>query len=149
MMNKIIIEMKKVNKTTILLKRLTIKESNKVFQLSQEAIILGNFLLDLQLQEKNPTEFTQRLLWLSKGIYSIRLYHKPEKIIGYALFYKLGKTYYEGLCILPSYYHPSILEQTREQLAELAKFCYGVKYFEKEKTMYTSKYNKLLQGISV
>lgn len=141
--------MKKVNKTVILLKRLTMKECNKVFQLSQEAIIRGNFLLDLQLQERNPTEFTQRLLWLSKGTYSIRLYHKPEKIIGYALFYKLGKTYYEGICILPSYYHPLVFEQTREQLAELAKFCYGVQYFEKEKIKHTNKYNKLLQDIPI
>ena len=141
--------MKKINKTAILLKRLTMKECNKTFQLSQNAIILGNFLLDLQLQEKDPIAFTQRLLWLSKGIYGIRLCHEPEKTIGYALFYKLGKIYYEGLCILPSYYHPLVLDHIREQLAELAKFCYGVQYFEKEKTMHPNKYNKLLEGTSI
>lgn|GEM_PF-1501189 len=119
--------MKNQKKTAVFLRMLTMKESNEIFQLSKGGIIFGNFLQDLQLQEEKPVEFTQRLLWLTKGFYSIRLHHEPEKIVGYTLFYKSGESFYDSLCILPDYYHPGIINQTREQMAELAKFCYGLK----------------------
>lgn len=118
--------MKNRKKTAILLKRLAMKECEEIFQLSQEAIVFGNFLQDLSLNGERGRGFTQRLLWLAKAPYTIRSQYEPEKIIGYALLYKSGTSYYHGICIRPDCHHPTIIDQTREQIAALAKFCYNV-----------------------
>lgn len=127
--------MKSVSRTTIFLRRLSLKEKDEVFQLSQQAIVFGNFFQDLQLQGEQPTEFVQRLLWLSKGLYAICLQQHPEKTIGYTLYYKSGKSFQNGLCILPGYYHPLLVDQVRDQIAELAKFCYGIKDIGQDKVI--------------
>jgi len=118
--------MKNEKTTPILLKRMSGKESDQIYLLSQKAIVLGDFFQDMQLCGEKPLAFVQRLLWLSKGFYTIRLQHEPEEIIGYSLLYKKNKSYYVGFCILPDYYYLPVIEQAGEQLSRLAKFCAGI-----------------------
>lgn len=118
--------MNTANKTNVLLKTLSMKDCNEIFCISREGIVTGNFLQDLQLNENSPIEFTQRLLWLSKGLYTIRLDYDPKKIVGYTLFYRLNVAFFRSLCILSDFYRPAIISQVHEQMSELGKFCYGI-----------------------
>jgi hypothetical protein len=118
--------MKNKKDTTIFLKRMGGKESDEIYQLSQGAIVIGDFLQDMQLKGEKPVAFVQRLLWLSKCFYTIRLQHDPTKIIGYSLLYKKAKTFYSSFCVLPTPHYLNIVDQAREQLIRLAKFSCGV-----------------------
>lgn len=128
--------MKNKKTTPILLKRMSGKESDQIYLLSQEAIVLGNFLQDLQLNGEKPLVFVQRLLWLSKGFYTIRLQHEPQKIIGYSLLYKKDNSFYQGFCILPNYYYTAVIEEAREQLSRLARFCAGITDIKSSNNIY-------------
>lgn len=125
------------------------KEHREIFQLSREALTLSNFLQDLQLDDDKPTKFTQRLLWLSKGHYTVRPQDHPKKVIGYALIYKMGKSYYEGICLSPEYYYPAIIDQIYEQLFELAKFCYGIQTMTKKGKFHFPIQHSLLQEATI
>jgi hypothetical protein len=138
-------KMNKENSTSILLKKLTMKEHQEIFQLSKRGLLFSDFLQDLKLDENKSIAFTQRLLWLSKGHYSVRPQNQPKKVIGYTLFYKSGKSYYDGLCLLPEYYFPSVVDQIYEQLLELAKFCCGVQVVNKKRFVFPVKENLLRQ----
>jgi hypothetical protein len=138
-------EMNNRNGKVILLKKLTMREHQEIFQLSKRGLLFSDFLQDLKLDENKSIAFTQRLLWLSKGHYSIRPQSQPKKVIGYTLFYKSGKSYYDGLCLLPEYYFPSVVNQIYEQLLELAKFCCGVQVINKRRFIFSGKYKMYIE----
>jgi len=129
------------NSKSILLKKLTMKEHQEIFQLSKSGLLFSDFLQDLKLDENKSIAFAQRLLWLSKGHYSVRPQNQPKKVIGYTLFYKSGKSYYDGLCLLPEYYFPSVVDQIYEQLLELAKFCCDIQVVNKRRFIFPVKDN--------
>lgn len=110
----------------IVLKKLCLNNADKFFKLHQHPIILGQYVKDLDMYGETPIGFTKRLLWLSKGIYTIRLSSAPETIIGSSLIYKANNEFHYGGTLLPDYRGKGILLKAFEQSIELAKYCYGI-----------------------
>ncbi|MFC6101470.1 GNAT family N-acetyltransferase [Olivibacter domesticus] len=122
--------MKNHHDQSIVLKKLCLTDAEEFFHLHRQPAVFGTYMQELNMnEEEKPLDFTKRLLWLSKGIYSIRLTDKPELIIGSALIYKGGSEkneFYFGGTLLPNYHGKGILLKAFDQIIELAKYCYGI-----------------------
>lgn len=122
--------MKKYHDQSIVLKKLCLTDAEEFFYLHRQPAVFGKYMQELNMTEEHtPLDFTKRLLWLSKGIYTIRLADKPASIIGSALIYKVGrekKDFYFGGTLLPKYHGKGILLKAFDQIIELAKYCYGI-----------------------
>lgn len=116
--------MKSKNEQSIVLKKLCLTDAEEFFYLHRQPAVFGKYMQDLNMDgEEVPLNFTKRLLWLSKGIYTIRLAENPAPIIGSALIYKGGKEkkeFYFGGTLLPDYHGNGILLKAFDQIIEPA-----------------------------
>lgn len=122
--------MKNYHDQSIVLKKLCLTDAEEFFSLHRQPAVFGKYIQDLRMDnEEVPLDFTKRLLWLTKGIYTIRLAENPKPIIGSALIYKGGNeknAFYFGGTLLPNYHGKGILLKAFDQVIELAKYCYGI-----------------------
>lgn len=121
--------MKKEKSSGIVLKKLNVKEGDGFLSLHNYPTVCGSYFEELYVQGESGVSFTQRLLWLSKCAYTIRLKSDPEKIIGACLIYRnihKGNQHVFGGTLLPTYRNKSLLIEAFNQIKELAKYCYGL-----------------------
>jgi len=78
-------------------------------------------------------DFTKRMLWLCKYIYTVRLKSDPEKVIGCCVLYnwnKRKKEIYFGGSLLPEYWGKGIMPNAFNQMIEMAKYCLGATFIK-------------------
>ncbi len=121
--------MKNYEKTGIVLRKLSLSEAREFCHLHSFPQQYGTYYQDLYENDESPEEFTKRLLWLAKCVYTIRLKSAPDKIIGSCMIYKGGKNrkdMYVGGTLLPEYRNKGLMVEAFNQMLEMAKYFYGV-----------------------
>ncbi|QNL49211.1 hypothetical protein H8S90_21110 [Olivibacter sp. SDN3] len=121
--------MKEERSSGIVLKKLDVKEADGFLSLHNYPTVCGSYFEALYVKGESGVSFTQRLLWLSKCAYTIRLKSDPDKIIGACLIYRdinKGNQHIFGGTLLPTYRNKSLLIEAFNQIKELAKYCYGL-----------------------
>ncbi|MEH6308252.1 GNAT family protein [Olivibacter sp. CPCC 100613] len=121
--------MKKNEKSDIVLRKLCLNEAREFCYLHSFPQQYGTYYQDLYENEESPEEFTKRLLWLSKCVYTIRIKSAPDKIIGSCMIYKGGKNrkdVYVGGTLLPEYRNKGLMVEAFNQMLEMARYFYGV-----------------------
>jgi len=122
--------MKNTNYQRIVLKKLRLAEAEDFFHLHDYPAIFGKYIQELNMEEEETAlAFTKRLLWLTEGIYTIRLSTDPQLIIGSALIYRGGESkneFHFGGTTLPAYQGRGILLNAFDQIIELSKYCYNI-----------------------
>lgn len=127
--NILYILMKKNEKSDIVLRKLCLNEAREFCYLHSFPQQYGTYYQDLYENEESPEEFTKRLLWLSKCVYTIRIKSAPDKIIGSCMIYKGGKNrkdVYVGGTLLPEYRNKGLMVEAFNQMLEMARYFYGV-----------------------
>jgi len=116
-------------KSSILLKKLVLKDAQAFYDLQAYPELCGSAYQEFYSPDEKPEEFTKRLLWLSKCIYTIRLKTDPNKIIGACMIYKSGKfkkDAYLGGTLLPQYRGEGLLFDAFNEMLEIANYFYGI-----------------------
>lgn len=135
------------NASGILLKSLRDIQTEDIYSIFQESMLLGNFMQHLQLHGDQPVDFIKRLKWLTKGFYAIKDKH-TLKSIGYSFVYKIHQSFFYGAAILPAYYNRQVLNQAMAETATLSKYCYGIEAIQFKLTVFTAAMSKQLsEGI--
>ncbi|HWV75461.1 MAG TPA: GNAT family protein [Pseudosphingobacterium sp.] len=82
---------------------------------------------------ESAEEFTKRMLWMCKYIYTIRLKRDPDKVLGSCVLYnwnKRTKEIYFGGALDPKYWGMGIMPSAFNQMMEMAKYCIGASFIK-------------------
>jgi [ribosomal protein S5]-alanine N-acetyltransferase len=82
---------------------------------------------------ESAEEFTKRMLWMCKYIYTIRLKRDPDKVLGSCALYnwnKRTKEIYFGGALDPNYWGMGIMPSAFNQMVEMAKYCIGASFIK-------------------
>lgn len=121
--------MENEKKVGIVLRKLCLNDAREFCHLLDYPEQYGTYYSDLYDDDDSPEDFTKRLLWLSKCVYTIRLKSAPDIIIGSCVIYKGGrnrKEIYVGGTLLPEYRDRGLMLEAFNQMLEMAKYFYGV-----------------------
>ncbi|GAA4803262.1 hypothetical protein GCM10023231_35310 [Olivibacter ginsenosidimutans] len=121
--------MKTANTLRTFLKKLTIKDADELLSLHTYPTMYGDYFKKMFVAGEGPQLFTQRLLWLTKCAYTIRLQAEPSKIIGACMVYSNHQhhpEYFLGGTLLSGYRQKSILLDAFDQLKDLVKYGCGI-----------------------
>ncbi|QNL49016.1 GNAT family N-acetyltransferase [Olivibacter sp. SDN3] len=113
----------------IVLKKLNLSQAKEFCDLYASPHQYGSLYYERHADDETYEEFTKRLLWLSKCIYTIRPSSEPKKVIGYCMIYKAGhrrgEVFIRGT-LLPEYGNKGLMSEAFKQVLDMAKFAYGV-----------------------
>ncbi|WP_028297586.1 GNAT family N-acetyltransferase [Olivibacter sitiensis] len=122
--------MKNLKNQEVILRKLSIEEAEIFNDIHYRPVLYGKIDCDNYAQEDNAIDFTKRMLWLCKFIYTIRLKDKPQEIIGTCTLYnwdKESKSVHFGGSLQPKYWGNGFMAAALSQMLELAKYCLGAK----------------------
>ncbi|MFC6101040.1 GNAT family N-acetyltransferase [Olivibacter domesticus] len=121
--------MENEKKAGVVLRKLCLSDAREVCHLLDYPEQYGTYCKDLYANDESPEDFTRRLLWLSKCMYTIRLKSAPTVIVGACEIYKGGqnrKEIYVGGTLLPEYRDKGLMLDAFNQMLEMARYYYGI-----------------------
>jgi len=86
-----------------------------------------------EIGEESAEDFTKRMLWLCKYVYTIRLRSIPNEVIGSCVLYnwnKRKKEIFFGGSLLPEHWGKGIMPAAFNQMIEMAKYCLGAAFIK-------------------
>lgn len=86
-----------------------------------------------EIGNESAEDFTKRMLWLCKYVYTIRLKSNPHEVIGSCVLYnwnKKKKEIFFGGSLLPEYWGKGIMPSAFNQMLEMAKYCLGAAFIK-------------------
>jgi len=125
--------MDKIKATPILLHKLTIDDAAIFDNTYARPELYWKINSDEFDQNEDAVEFTKRMLWLCKYIYTIRLRTEPSQVIGSCVLYswnKRTKEIFFGGTLLPEYWGKGIMPNVFNQMTEMAKYCLGAAFIK-------------------
>lgn len=117
----------------IVLRKLTIEDAVVFDNVYARPDLFWKININEEPANETAEEFTKRMLWLCKYIYTIRLKGDPEKVIGSCVLYnwnKKKKEIYFGGSLLPEYWGKGIMPSAFNQMMEMAKYCLGAAFIK-------------------
>lgn len=122
--------MKNLKNQEVILRKLNIDEAEIFNDIHYRPALSGKIDCDNYAEENDAMNFTKRMLWLCKFVYTIRLKQEPEMIIGTCILYnwdKESKSIHFGGSLDPNYWGNGYMASALSQIMELAKYCLGAK----------------------
>ncbi|MEH6308419.1 GNAT family N-acetyltransferase [Olivibacter sp. CPCC 100613] len=117
----------------IVLRKLTIEDAEIFDNIYTRPDLFWKININDEIGNETAEEFTKRMLWLCKYIYTIRLRNEPEKVIGCCVLYnwnKKKKDIFFGGSLLPEYWGKGIMPTAFNQMVEMAKYCLGASFIK-------------------
>lgn len=114
---------------SIVLKKLSIEDAQVFDDIYARPELSGKINYDDEHgEDEDAHQFTKRMLWLCKFIYTMRFKDDPNEVVGSCVLYnwnKKRKEIYFGGSLMPRYWGNGLMSLAFNQMMEMAKYCLG------------------------
>jgi len=117
----------------IILQKLTIEDAVVFDNTYARPELFWKININDVIDNESAEDFTKRMLWLCKYVYTIRLRSDPTKVIGSCVLYnwnKKKKEIFFGGSLLPEFWGKGIMPSAFNQMVEMAKYCLGASFIK-------------------